>query len=90
MTERQYLDYIQDIIESVNDIESFVSNMNSMCRSVLRDPWGSSGGIYDKCSSPIPRIAADSIPGLETPESRPEGLQFLAGRILLRDGGLIP
>jgi len=27
MTERQYLDYIQDIVESVNDIESFVSNM---------------------------------------------------------------
>lgn len=28
MTERQYLDYIQDIVESVNDIESFVSNMD--------------------------------------------------------------
>jgi hypothetical protein len=28
MTERQYLDYIQDIIESVTDIESFVSNMD--------------------------------------------------------------
>jgi len=28
MTERQYLDYIQDIIESVADIESFVSNMD--------------------------------------------------------------
>jgi len=29
MTERQYLDYLQDIVESVNDIESFVSNMDS-------------------------------------------------------------
>jgi len=28
MTERQYLDYIQDIVESVNDIKSFVSNMD--------------------------------------------------------------
>ena len=28
MTERQYLDYIQDIVESVNDIGSFVSNMD--------------------------------------------------------------
>lgn len=28
MTERQYLDYLQDIVESVNDIESFVSNMD--------------------------------------------------------------
>ncbi|MHB1012695.1 MAG: HepT-like ribonuclease domain-containing protein [Desulfobacteria bacterium] len=28
MTERQYLDYIQDIVESVTDIESFVSNMD--------------------------------------------------------------
>ncbi len=27
MTERQYLDSIQDIVESVADIESFVSNM---------------------------------------------------------------
>jgi len=33
MTERQYLDYLQDIVESVNDIESFVSNMdfNAFC-----------------------------------------------------------
>jgi len=28
MTERQYLDYIQDIVESVNDIESIVSDMD--------------------------------------------------------------
>ena len=28
MTERQYLDYPQDIVESINDIESFVSNMD--------------------------------------------------------------
>jgi len=33
MTERQYLDYIQDIIEPVNDIESFVSkrDFNAFC-----------------------------------------------------------
>lgn len=28
MTERQYLDHIQDILESVNDIQTFVSNMD--------------------------------------------------------------
>ena len=33
MTERQYLDYLKDIVESVNDIKSFVSNMdfNAFC-----------------------------------------------------------
>ena len=36
MTERQYLDYIQDIVESVNDIQSFVSNMDYL--EALRDP----------------------------------------------------
>jgi len=67
MTERQYLDYIQDIVESVNDIKSFVSNMdfNAFCsdkktiNAVIR-----SLEVIGEASTKIPPEISDRYPAI--------------------------
>jgi uncharacterized protein with HEPN domain len=73
MTERQYLDYIQDIIESVTDIESFVSNMDfdAFCNdkktinAVIR-----SLEVIGEASTKIPSEISDRYPAIPWKQMR--------------------
>jgi len=73
MTERQYLDYIQDIVESVNDIKSFVSNMdfNAFCgdkktiNAVIR-----SLEVIGEASTKIPSEISDQYPAIPWKQMR--------------------
>ncbi len=73
MTERQYLDYLQDIVESVNDIESFVSNMDfdTFCsdkktiNAVIR-----SLEVIGEASTKIPSEISDRYPSIPWKQMR--------------------
>jgi len=73
MTERQYLDYLQDIVESVNDIESFVSNMDfdTFCsdkktiNAVIR-----SLEVIGEASTKIPSEISDRYPAIPWKQMR--------------------